>query len=212
MSERQRYGFTAPVMVIASIQKYPRTLDGIAEKTGLCQHTVRNIMAAIRDMGLAHVKDWSFKPGKLAARKYLFGAGEDAEYPGGKPRRESKIDRTEFCTRIVLKFIEVVSENASTRKEIIAKTELSPISCTKIVRLLKYHSLIHISGYWRNGHDGQWAAQYSFGYGVDAEKPEAISNAEKLRRYRMGRSALQSDSFSIALRQIEAANEERRAA
>lgn len=212
MTTRQRYGFAAPIMVIASIQKYPRTLEGIAEKTGLCHYTARNIMAAIRDMGMAHVKDWSVKPGKLAARKYLFGAGEDAQYPGGKPRSESKIDRTEFCTRIVLKFIEVVTENASTRKEIIAKTELSPISCTKIVRLLKEHGLIHISGYWRKGHDGIYAAQYSFGPGVDAERPKAHTNAEKRRRYKISRSALASDCFSVALRQIEAANEERRAA
>jgi hypothetical protein len=211
MNKQQRYGFAAPVKVIAAMFKTPRTLDRIAIVTGLSDHTARNILAAIRDMDRAHVKAWQVRPGKVAARMYLFGQGEDAPF-SGKPRRESKPDRVEFCTRIVIKFIDAISEDASTRGQICAKTELSPISCTKIVRLLKEHGLIHIAGYCRKGHDGQWAAQFMFGPGVDAEKPKAISSAQKLKNYRDSRRALSSDGFLVALRQIEAANEERRAA
>lgn len=212
MTKQKLGGFAVPVKIIASIHKYPKTLVGIAEKTGISERTVRDVTVAMRDMGWIYVKGWKENNKKAASRKYIFGQGEDAEYPGLKPRPEPTINRVEFSTRFLIKFIETISENASTQKEVMARTELSSTSCRSIILLLRAEGLIHISGYWRKGHDGQWAAQYSFGPGVDAERPKAISNSERHRRYKFNLSARSLDRFCVAVRQIEAANEERRAA
>lgn len=209
--KQERYGFAAPIQIIAALIRTPRTIEQLVKLTGMSQPTVRSIVLAMRDTGHVYVKAWKVRPRLMAQRIYAFGEGEDAPCPG-IPRSEAKTYRVEYCTRIVLKFIDAIQENALTRKEIIAVTELSPISCGKIIRLLRDHKLAHISSHYRKGHDGKWADQFIFGPGVDAKKPAAMTNAEKNKAMRNSRRALVSCPFKIAIRQIEAANEERRAA
>jgi transcription initiation factor IIE alpha subunit len=211
MTTRQKYGFVAPVKVIAAIYRRPKTLEQIAKKTGLKEDTVKVIMTAIRDMGMAHVKDWQIRPGKWALRMYQFGPGVDAPAVG-KPRKEASVRRNEFCTRQVIKFIQVMQEDPATRKELMHATEIVQLSCAKLLKLLKDHGLIHIAGYCRKGHDGIYSQQFLFGPGVDAERPKPIPPSQCVSRYRKSRKALSSDVFTVALMQIQASNEERQAA
>ena len=210
MSKRIRYGYEAPIIVIAAMHR-PRTIAGIMRVTGFGQDHVTNIVAAIRDLEMAHVHGWEKKPGTWAMRKYVFGFGDDAPCPA-IPRQEAKCNTAEICTRIIVKLIQFLQEEPATQAQIADCIELSPKTCSKIMRLMLENNIAHVSGYVKKSHDGFAAMQYSLGKGENLPRPKGMTKQEKSRKSNFVRSAKAMDVFSVALRQIEAANEERRAA
>lgn len=210
MSNRKRYGYEAPVKVIAAMQR-PRTINGIVKVTGFSRRHVSTIVATIRDMDMAHVNAWSKRKGMSAQRMYLFGYGED-EPCQTKVREESKAYDVELCTRILVKVIKLIQDELVTQAQICERTEISEKTCSNIMRMLVANELAHVTSYTKRSHDGYAAMQYAFGKGENVERPKGMTKLEKSRHYNFLRSAKGLDCFSVAVRQIEAANEERRAA
>lgn len=152
--------------IVLAITKY-RDMDmiGIAKAASVSRQTASVEVRKMLAEGLVHI---SRREGYQQRAYYMAGNGDNA--PRKKSARQHIVDMLSAGEHSALDMAEIIGVSRQSTQTLISQLKAEGVK-------------IRISG-WTERTKGPRVAIYTIGEGEDAERPEALTNAEKVSRYR----------------------------
>jgi len=159
---------------------------------GLTTLACGGYLKALRAKRLVHVSGWRKTPKGFVTPLISLGNRPDL------PRPEFR-DEDRDSAGMALIVAALTRFGMQTYLEAAQTTGLSPntVKNTRYMDILVKQKKIHIAA-WRHNRAGPMIAVYAAGHGKAAEKPAALSHAEKCRRSREKKRALSEDRGIVA--------------
>lgn len=153
------------------IVRHGATWALLAEGLNVARISAQRLAHAFHDAGLCHIAEFKVIGKDTRARTpvYVFGAGVDAEWPGGsraRKRRPLPVELLTFCNGI-----KALMQGSFHGKAFAEVSGLSPRTARDVLRALRAEKLIYIESYSEHATGGDGFPCFAWGPGVD-DKPK----------------------------------------